>query len=87
MKFKRLRVIKGNSLTIPVKDVFETVIKAELTNGSGIPLSRFEYNTSNNSFSLPSAVTQRLSGTYKYQLTVTKGLDVETILYGIIEVL
>ncbi|EHM6953380.1 hypothetical protein KGV31_002179 [Vibrio parahaemolyticus] len=87
MKFKRLRVIRGNSLVVPVKDQFETVLKAEITNGSGVPIGRFNHDTDKNEFILSPMITSRLTGTYKYSITVTKGNSIETIQYGIVEVM
>ncbi|EKD9324337.1 hypothetical protein OS347_000762 [Vibrio vulnificus] len=87
MSFKRLRTIRGSSLVIKTKEQFETVIKAEVTNGNGVPITRFEYNSERNEFVLNATSTTRLSGTYKYQISVTKGNVVETIQYGIIEIM
>lgn len=87
MKFKRLRVLRGNSLVIPVSDTFETVVKAEVTNGSGVPIGRFHYEQEKNEFVLPAQITTRLTGTYKYQINVTKCSNIETIQYGIIEIM
>ncbi|EGR0697676.1 hypothetical protein EX461_18085 [Vibrio parahaemolyticus] len=87
MLFKRLRVLRGNSLVIPVSDNFETVVKAEITNGSGVPIGRMNYDQEKNTFILSSQITTRLTGHYKYHIVVTKGSVVETIQYGIIEVM
>lgn len=87
MKFKRLRVLRGNTLVVPIKDNFETVVKAEITTGSGVPIGRFQHDTTTNEFILPSSTTNRLSGTYKYQLNVTQGQNTITLQYGIVEVM
>lgn len=87
MKFKKIRALRGNSIVIKTNEQFETVIKAELTSGFGVPIGRFQHDSETNSFVLSADSTARLTGTYKYQITVTKGTIVETILYGYISVM
>lgn len=88
MKFKRLRVLRGNSLVIPMVEQFETVIKAEITNGSGVPIGRMNFDSVKNEFIIPATSTARMTGnTYKYNITVTKGNETVTLQYGILDIL
>lgn len=79
MKCIRLRVLRGDTLSVPCTE--DGVATSQLTKGSGIPVGSFKFDGGN--FILPHTDTIRLSGQYKYRFVI----DNRVIQYGILEVL
>ncbi|HDI3263886.1 TPA: hypothetical protein PMC50_002507 [Vibrio cholerae] len=75
--FKRLRVLSGDTLTLPNTKV----TKAFITNGNGQLIANFSVN--NGVWFLPPVITSRLNGTYKYKVIS----EIGTIQFGTMEVL
>ncbi|ELA9841209.1 hypothetical protein V4F87_003251 [Vibrio parahaemolyticus] len=91
MKFKRLRVFKGDTLNfdIPVKEFVHNVPRAHVLKGNGTPIGRFEVLNENNVLKcrLSHDVTMRLQGTYKYEIAYASNNGIATAQYGILEVM
>lgn len=82
MKFKRLRVLKGDSLVIPVgNDYMESVLYGTVTSGSGLPVGEMSFMF--DKLILDGNATVRLDGLYKYRIHD----GTSTVQYGYIEVL
>ncbi|MGF1787081.1 hypothetical protein L4D00_14900 [Photobacterium swingsii] len=95
MKYKKLRCFKGSTLSfdIPLSNnlvSFRRVVRAEVKKTEGAPVARFqtEYGGGVNiKCRLNPTDSIRLSGQYKYEVSVEDNEGIKTLQYGILEVL
>ncbi len=90
--FKRIRTIKGDTLSILITqpEGFRRIARAHVTKGSGSPVGRFAVShgtVGGITATLLPDTTARMSGAYKYEIALETDKGVKTVQHGILEVM